>query len=169
MKKKIEKFFLEHFSNLGIKKNNKVVVYSNLSKFGLYEKNLPAIVLQSLKKILGKKGTIIMPFYNLEEDSNIILNKKKINFSRFTGSLVKEFIKEKNIIRSKSLIHNHIGIGAHSKILNFSNEQTSLGKKSDFEYMKNSNFKLLLIGANFLEGGTYLHHLEAVAEVPYRK
>ena len=49
MYKKIEYFFLNHYSKLGIKKNDKVLVYSDLSKFGIYNKNLPKIVLESLK------------------------------------------------------------------------------------------------------------------------
>ena len=27
----------------------------------------------------------------------------------------------------------------------------------------------MLLGCTFLQGGTYLHHLEAIANVPYRK
>ena len=168
MHRKVEYFFLNHFSNLGLKKNDKILVYSDLSKFGIYNKNLPKIVLKSLKKIIGKKGTVIMPFYLLN-NSNVVFNNKKFNFTKYTGNLVKAFVKEKNIIRSKSLIHNHVGQGPYAKILNYSNERSSIGRYSDFEHIKNSNFKLLLLGCTFLQGGTYLHHLEAIANVPYRK
>lgn len=169
MYKKIEYFFLNHYSKLGIKKNDKVLVYSDLSKFGIYNKNLPKIVLESLKKVIGKKGTILMPFYLLNNNSKTMFDKKKFNFSKYTGNLVKIFIKDKKIVRSKSLIHNHVGLGPDAKILNYSDARSSIGKNSDFEFIKNSNFKLLLLGCTFLQGATYLHHLEAIANVPYRK
>ena len=38
MYRKVEYFFLNHFSNLGLKKNDKILVYSDLSKFGIYTK-----------------------------------------------------------------------------------------------------------------------------------
>lgn len=169
MHKKIEYFFLNHYSKLGIKKNDKILVYSDLSKFGIYNKNFAKIALESLKKVIGKKGSILMPFYLLNNNSDNIIDRKKFNFSKYTGNLVKVFIKDKKIVRSKSLIHNHVGLGPDAKILNYSDERSSIGKNSDFEFIKNSNFKLLLLGCTFLQGGTYLHHLEAVANVPYRK
>ena len=35
--------------------------------------------------------------------------------------------------------------------------------------MKKNNFKLLLLGCDPIQGATYLHHLEALFQVPYRK
>ena len=83
--------------------------------------------------------------------------------------LLLKLSKEKNLIRSRCLIHNHIGIGPNAKILNLSKENISIGKGSDFEYMKLNNFKLLLLGCDPIQGATYLHHLEALHGVPYRK
>ena len=87
-------FFFKSFFKSWVKKNDKILVYSDLSKFGIYNKNLPKIVLKSLKKLLGKRGTIIMPFYLLN-NSNVVFNNKKFNFTKYTGNLVKAFVKEK--------------------------------------------------------------------------
>jgi aminoglycoside N3'-acetyltransferase len=169
MKKNLKKYILDHIKNLGIKKNDKILVYSDLSRFGLNNKKLPHIVISSLKKIIGNKGTIVMPFYILEKKNQFIFDKKKFVFSSKIGSLNKKFSKEKNLIRSRCLIHNHIGIGPNAKILNLSKENISIGKGSDFEFMKLNNFKLLLLGCDPIQGATYLHHLEALHGVPYRK
>ena len=67
------------------------------------------------------------------------------------------------------MIHNHIGLGPNAKILNLSKENISIGKGSDFEFMMKNNYKLLLLGCDPIQGATYLHHLEALVEVPYRK
>ena len=72
------------------------------------------------------------------------------------------------MVRSNCLIHNHIGLGPDAKILNLSRENISLGQNSDFALMKN-DFKLLLLGCDPIQGATYLHHLEALSNVPYRK
>jgi aminoglycoside N3'-acetyltransferase len=169
MKINLKKNILNHLKKLGLKKNDKLLVYSDLSRFGLNDKKLPSIVISSLKKIIGNKGTIIMPFYIFEDDKKFIFNKKKFEFTSKIGSLTKSFCKEKNLVRSNCLIHNHIGIGSQAKILKLSNERISLGKKSDFEFMMINDFKLLLLGCNAMQGATYLHHLEALYEVPYRK
>jgi len=169
MSKKLKNYILKHIKNLGIKKNDKVLVYSDLSRFGIDEKNLPQIIISSLKDILGKNGTIIMPFYIFEKNSDFIFNKKKFIFSNKIGALTRKFCREKKIIRSNSLIHNHIGLGPMAKILNFSEEKVSIGKSSDFEFMKNYDFKLLMLACDPMQGATYLHHLEAVYGVPYRK
>ena len=169
MKKNLKEYILDHIKNLGIKKNDKILVYSDLSRFGLNNKKLPHIVISSLKKIIGNKGTIVMPFYILEKKTNSYLIKRNLYFSSKIGSLNKKFSKEKNLIRSRCLIHNHIGIGPNAKILNLSKENISIGKGSDFEFMKLNNFKLLLLGCDPIQGATYLHHLEALHGVPYRK
>ena len=45
----------------------------------------------------------------------------------------------------------------------------SLGPGSDFDRLHEAGFHLLLLGCRFSEGCTYLHHLEAMVDVPYRK
>ena len=169
MKKNLKKYILNHIRKLGIKEKDKLLVYSDLSKFGINNKKLPIVVISSIKKIIGKKGTIIMPFYILEKNKKFIFDKKKFIFNNKIGTLTKVFCKEKKLIRSNCLIHNHVGFGPHAKILNLSKENISIGKGSDFEFMKKNNFKLLLLGCDPIQGATYLHHLEALFQVPYRK
>jgi aminoglycoside N3'-acetyltransferase len=169
MKKNLKKYISDHINKLGIKKNDKLLVYSDLSRFGINDKKLPLVIISSLKKIIGKRGTIIMPFYMLEKNKKFIFDKRKFVFTNKIGSLSKKFCKEKKLIRSNCLIHNHIGLGPHAKILNFSKENISIGKGSDFDLMKKNNFKLLLLGCEPIQGATYLHHLEALFKVPYRK
>ena len=169
MKKNIKKYIFNHIKKLGVKKNDKILVYSDLSRFGIDNKKLPDIIILSLKKIIGSGGSIVMPFYILDKKEPYIFDKRKFKFTNKIGSLTRKFCDEKNLIRSSCLIHNHIGLGPHAKILNFSKEKISIGKGSDFEFMMINGFKLLLLGCDPIQGATYLHHLEALHEVPYRK
>ena len=43
-----------------------------------------------------------------------------------------------------------------------------MGAGSDFEVFERENFQILLLGCRFNEGCTFLHHMEAIAGVPYR-
>jgi aminoglycoside N3'-acetyltransferase len=168
MIKNLNKYIQNNLKKLKIKKNDHLLVYADLSKFGINNNKLPDVIISSLKKIIGKKGTLVMPFYILEK-RQIVFNKKKFIFSKKISSLSKKFCQYKKIQRSKCLIHNHIGIGFKAKILNNSKENISIGAKSDFEYMMENDFKLVLLGCEPVQGATYLHHLEAIHGVPYRK
>ena len=80
-----------------------------------------------------------------------------------------KFFKDFSTFKSKSLIHRHIGLGKDAKCLLKTKSSISLGYKSDFYYLLSKNFNLLLLGCKASEGATYLHHLEALVGVPYRK
>ena len=49
MKKNLKKYISNHISNLGVKKNDKLLIYSDLSRFGINNAKLPLIVISSLK------------------------------------------------------------------------------------------------------------------------
>ena len=48
MKKNIKKYIFNHIKKLGVKKNDKILVYSDLSRFGIDNKKLPDIIILSL-------------------------------------------------------------------------------------------------------------------------
>ena len=164
---KLKNYFRDLFLDLQISKGNHIVVHSNLTTFGFYEKKLPKIVIKELKKAVGQNGTIIMPCYNIGISPEKIFNKKYIYQNPYISSLTKCFFKEKNIKRSNCPIHNHIGIGKSSKILLKSKPSNTYGKNSDFELMRINNFKLLLLGCSAQEGATYFHQIEALKNVKY--
>lgn len=158
-----------HIRKLKIKKNDDIVVHADLSSMGINNDKLPKIVLTALKRAIGKKGSLIMPSYSMNLSKNYIYNKKKIIQNSTVGILTKEFFKEKNITRSSAPIHSHIGIGKNVGFLKNTPNNISFGKKSDFFNMHKKNFKLILLGCSPQQGATYLHHLESLVGVPYRK
>ena len=102
----------------------------------------------------------------MKNKNTFVFDIKKFVITNKIGSLTKKFCKEKKLVRSNCLIHNHIGLGPDAKILNLSRENISLGQNSDFALMKKNDFKLLLLGCDPIQGATYLHHLEALSNVP---
>ena len=167
-KKKIDQMLDDHFKKLGIKKNDNILVHANLSSFGILEnRKLPENIIKRLIKHVGKKGSIVMPLYNFGLNSKKYLMKKI--YVKGMSVLYIKFFKNFSTYKSKSLMHRHIGLGKDAKCLLKTKSTNSLGYKSDFYYLLSKNFNLLLLGCKASEGATYLHHLEAIVEVPYRK
>ena len=159
----------DHFKRLNIKENDNLIVHANLSSFGIIKnKKLSQIIINKLIQKIGKNGSIVMPLYNFGLKKNKIYDNKKIH-KKGMSVLYLEFFKNYSIYKSKSLMHRHIGRGNDAKCLLKTKPNASLGYKSDFYYLLMKNFNLLLLGCNASEGATYLHHLEALAKVPYRK
>ena len=135
------KYFNSNFNKLKIKKNDNIVVHSNLSTFGIYNKNLAFIVLKVLLKLISKNGTLIL--------SDFDFSKIRKQYSRIenNNSLSLVFKKKLKYIKSKSLIHSHIGFGKKSYFLNKTNMLKSFGENSDFYFFYKYNFKLILLGS----------------------
>lgn len=66
-------------------------------------------------------------------------------------------------------MNSHSGFGPSASVLGKSDPLKPLGHRSDFDYFDKHNFTLLLIGTTFSSGCTFLHHVEALAQVPYRE
>ena len=163
-----KKKIIKHLKYLDIKKNDNILVYSKISSFGISKKNFPKFLLSCLIERVGKDGSIVMPLYTFGKKNNTY-DKNIIYKNSMTGLLNIEFFKKKGIVRSNCPIHSHIGLGKNINFLNNSNAKYSFGNKSDFYYFYKRNFKLILLGCSPQEGATYLHHLEALKKVNYRK
>lgn len=72
-------------------------------------------------------------------------------------------------VRSANPMNSHSGFGPSASVLGKSDPLKPLGYRSDFDYFDKHNFTLLLIGTTFSRGCTFLHHVEALAQVPYRE
>jgi aminoglycoside N3'-acetyltransferase len=164
----MEKYLIDHFNKLEINKNDNIIVYSKLSSFGLIDKNFVKVLTNFIIKYVGQKGTIIMPSYTFNKDKRFVFDIKKIDKNYSTSLVVKDFFKNKNIIRSFRPIHSHIGMGPKSHFLKKTDSFNSFGKNSDFFYFNKYNFKSIFLGCTPEEAATFLIHLEYINNVPYR-
>ena len=164
----LNNILLDHLKKLKVKKNDKLVVHADLTKFGIINKNLPEYIVLNLIKLIGKNGSLVMPSYELDVPNNFIHHTKKLTKQTNISMLTKVFFKKFKTRKSKSLLHSHIGLGKHSKFLLKTPINTSFGKATDFTYFHKNNFKLILLGCSPQQGATYLHHIEALFGVPYR-
>ena len=149
MKTSTTSSLFEHLQSLGITKNDNVVVHSKLSSFGRFLDHPAAVsTFAALSSIVGLKGTIVVPTYVLDGSN---MYDPKTTKPSGVGPLG-EYVM-------------NLGVSLRTN----TSAAHSLGKGSDFEILEKLNFKLLLLGCKPSEGCTYLHHLEALANVPYRK
>jgi len=65
-------------------------------------------------------------------------------------------------------MHNHAGIGAKAMCLLQPDGTIPIGLGSDFDVLLQEGFRLLLLGTGLTESATFVHHIETLAEVPYR-
>ena len=168
-RKIIYSFIYNHIKKLKVKTNDKIIIHADLSRFGIIDNNLSTIILKVLIDVIGKNGSIIMPSYTLDMRKNYIYDKGIIPKKTNISVLTKEFFNTHKVYRSNAPLHSHIGIGKEAKFLLNTPSNLSFGKNSDFYYMYKKKFKLILLGCTPQQGATYLHHLEALIGVPYRK
>lgn len=162
MKKFGKDHFVDHLTKLGVTTGERVVCHSSLFGFGIAKSR---DLLDALREVLGAEGTLIVPGYIFDNSTafNVVTS-----LPTNVGALSNEVLGLPNSVRSLCPVHNHIGIGPLAHTLNKNNYFSSFGVGSDFDYFLEKDFKLLLLGCSLSQGGTFLHHLEAMANVPYR-
>lgn len=159
---------VNHLKGLGICESANVIVHSKLFAFGRIDSENPVkCIYDALRSAIGETGTIACPTYVFSTDYNHVFDPASSPAE--TGALSEYIRKLPGAIRTSSPIHSHAAIGPLAVHFLRSDPGTSIGPGSDFEKLRDLDFRLLLLGCKFSEGATYLHHLEAMHEVPYRK
>ena len=153
----------------GIKSGDTVFFTTSLGTLGFFEgdkKKLCHIFLQSIKKILGKKGSIFVPTYSYSFGK-----KKKIFNPNLKNSKIGLFpnfiINHKESLRSIDPMLSICGIGPNKKILN-NIPYTTYGKNCVFSRMlKLKKVKCCSIGLG-LNWIPFLHHIDWLIKSPFR-
>lgn len=156
----------EHLEKLGLKRGDNVLVHSRLFSFGQIAGSSPCATLyDSLIDYLGPDSTIAVPTH-LFGDRELYDPQ---NTPSHESGVFSEYVRElPNAIRSLCPIHNHAAVGPNARCLENSDPTISFGQGSDFSTFYDNKFTLVLLGCSFSLGATYLHHLEALMDVPYR-
>lgn len=157
--------FADHLHAVGVRPGMNLVVHSKLISFGRLEGG-PTMILDGLRRAVGDEATLIFPSYTFDTATTPYDPRRSPSTN---VGLLSEIVRAMpHAVRSLSPIHSHVGLGPLATILDRTPPTASLGPQSDFESLEAADFHLLLLGCRFNEGCTFLHHMEAVAEVPYR-
>jgi aminoglycoside N3'-acetyltransferase len=155
---------LTHLKDLNINQGDKIVVHSSLFALGVFDIE---DIAGALFEAVGKTGCVIVPTYTFSISSPDFYDPKTSLCE--VGELGNWFIRQKGAVRSVCPLHNHTGIGPDAQNLLAIKGDVSLGHGSDFDLFYKNNYKLLLLGTSFAQAATYLHHVEACVDVPYRE
>jgi len=154
-----------HLHALGVQTADHLTVHSRLLSFGYIDGGV-ATVFETLREALGPQGTIVVPTYTLSRGTTYDI---RMSPSQGVG-ILPEYIRQlPGVIRSACPMHNHVGLGAKAHVLKEPDGGVSIGPGSDFAALLTANFRLLLLGAGLTEGATFIHHIETLAQVPYRR
>ena len=165
------KKLIEHLKKLGLKKNDTVLVHSNISDIGFTDIDLKTsinILHKSLCTVIGDNGTICVPSFYWEFNKKKVfeLNKKSslnLNigiYSRYISGLKKS-------IRSLNPIASIAALGKNAKIICNNKTASAYGIDSPFDILTNLNAKMLFLGVD-LRYMTYVHYVEQRVGVPHR-
>ena len=154
--------FVDHYKALGLVLGQNIVCHSSLFSFG---KCSAEDAVEALISVVGKAATIAAPAYHFEKTPFDILNPNFTGVGKFSQIL----FKMDGSVRSKCPVHSHVAIGPKAGGLLENNSEYSFGHKSDFDWFLKNDFDLILLGCSFSRGATYLHHIETLMQVPYRK
>ncbi len=142
-------------------------IHSSLIRFGNIEGGVKRVY-ELIREVIGKKSTIVVPTYNFTLSSEDIYDPLKTKAVGM-GALSNYVMNLPNSVRTLCPIHNHQIDGPLSHTLMSANPEISIGKGSFFDAMMQNHFYLLLLGATFQQGGTFIHHVEACRGVSYRE
>jgi aminoglycoside N3'-acetyltransferase len=157
----------KHLDKLNIVENDNVIIHSSLFAFGIIDFSMSDLVKILLNRI-SPNGVLSVPTYTFNCSLEKYYDADNTLCSN-VGVLSEHICKMPKRLRSMSPIHNHCFLGNIKYEYAMSTPYNSLGRGTDFELFYKYDYKLLLLGTDFQNGCTYLHHLEALAKVPYRK
>ena len=157
------------FKSLKIKKNDKIVVHSNIAGLlqftNINKENGCKIFINFLKKYIGEKGIIIVPTYNYQftkhKNFNVKSSPSEVGF--FSNYLLKKNWKK----RTLDPVFSHMIFG---KLTGYNNKKINteaFGEDSIFSILKKKNFKIICFCCS-TDRITFIHYIEYLLKVPYR-
>lgn len=126
---------------LGLKNGDIVIVHASWRSFIGYIGN-PQDVIDSIKKIVGKEGTIIMPSYTINKD---VFN---YNDPTSAGYIAETFRKNKNVYRSLNNVFSFCAYGKDAKSITEKHivSKYPFDENSPYYLAMKKNAKVLLLG-----------------------
>jgi aminoglycoside 3-N-acetyltransferase len=167
------KYFLSDIVNalheVNVNEGDTVFIQSDLGKFGkladIKEKTeYTKYFLNACMKTVGKNGTIIFPTFTTSFCRNGFFDyynsPSELNYLTELARLTEGFTRSENPIFSVT------AFGPRTKELIDGLSNSCLGKGSIFDRLHKTNVKIVLLG--YMEGTTFIHHIEEQCKVPYR-
>lgn len=163
---------LKAIEEIGIRPGDIVSLQVSLGRLGLPQavgRNYLALsnfVIDAFLKALGANGTLLVPTFS---DAIIRgqVHEVESTPSSWVGEFPEVFRSRTNVVRSRDPIRSWAGIGpsAQAILRNISNQ--SFGTGSVFDNLVKANGLICTLGLG-IQYATFCHHIEKMANVPFR-
>jgi len=164
--------YLELLSRLGIPPGSMLMVTADLTRLAILSRKKSGpfdidLFISSIQKQLGNEGTLIIPSFNFNLKNNAYYNPAKS--IPITGALSSETLKRDDFRRTAHPLHSFLVWGKYADELASLENKSSFDKDSPFAFMKKKNASMLLIDTSITAAFTFVHHVEEMERLKYRK
>ena len=171
-KKKLELFLKNYWNSSSINSGDTILLHSNALRllkecFKRDSKFNVKLILSSLLKKIGSKGTLIVPTFTFQ------FIKKKFFDIKVTPSetgLISELVrKSKNSVRTGHPIYSFSVLGKNKKLFRNIDNEDAFSNESPFQIMHDLNCKIVILDLPDSQCMTFYHHIEQMNNVKYRQ
>jgi aminopeptidase-like protein/aminoglycoside N3'-acetyltransferase len=162
-------FLIEEFRALGMAAGDTIFVhsaYSTLSRVPGGVDGGPQTVIDAILKVIGPKGTLIMPTFNYDFLRGTPWDIRTTPSQM--GVLTEVVRNDPRARRMFHAIYSMAAIGAHADELAAHRSDDCFGETTIFGKFREWDAKILILGLAYSKSITFLHHCEQAAKVDYR-
>jgi aminoglycoside 3-N-acetyltransferase len=120
-----------------------------------------------VKQCLGKGGTLVIPAYNFNLRNNDQFHPKRS--APITGSLAVAALNRTEFIRTSHPLHSFLAWGEQAEALAALSNRSSFDERSPFAFFREHKALMLLVDTTVAEAFTFVHHVEEMEKVKYRR
>ena len=168
----VNQYYLDMIRKLDIKPGSLLMVTADLTRLALLARRKHGEFdtdrfIDCMKQCLGKGGTLAIPAFNFNLKNNGYYHP--VRSVPITGVLAVAALKRADFLRTRNPLHSFLVSGKHAEALKALTNQSSFSADSPFAYMNEQNAKMLLIDTTISAAFTFVHHVEEMEKVSYRK
>ena len=123
--------------------------------------------LDTLKQCLGKGGTLVIPSFNFNLRNND--HYSPLKSIPITGALAVAAQKRPEFVRTAHPLHSFLAWGEQAAELAALCNKSSFANDSPFGFFRENGGKMLLIDTSVSDAFTFVHHVEEIEKVKYRR
>lgn len=168
----LNQYYLDMFRQVDITPGSLVMVTADLTRLALITRRKKRDFdidrfISNLKQCLGKGGTLVIPSFNFNLHNDEYYNPAKT--LPITGALAVAALKRPEFLRTRNPLHSFLVWGEHAAALAALNNKSSFSADSPFAFMNEHHARMLLIDTSVSAAFTFVHHVEEMEKVHYRK
>jgi aminoglycoside 3-N-acetyltransferase len=165
-------YYLDMVRQLDIKPGSLVWVTADVTRLALAGRRLEVgfsidHFIDCLKQVLGKGGTLVIPAFNFNLKNNDSYYPSKT--LPITGALAVAAMKRPEFIRTKNPLHSFLAWGEQAEALVALDNRSSFAEDSPFAFFREHHGIMLLIDTTITAAFTFVHHVEEMENVSYRR